>query len=129
MTATAPPLGLDSHGVGVEGAGIVQRFALGRVLAGHLDIAAQRQQTDLVIGIAVLDAKEPRPEAHGERLNADTAQLGHGKMAEFMNHNHHADQDDEGDDGNYNFVEILHRLSEKSFGGSLPGYLNLRYAN
>jgi len=46
-----------------------------------------------------------------------------------MNHNHHADQDDESDDGNYNVVEILHRLSDKSFGGSLPECSNLRYAN
>ena len=37
-----------------------------RVFAGHLDIAAQRQQADLVIRIAMLDAKEARPEAHGE---------------------------------------------------------------
>jgi hypothetical protein len=34
-----------------------------RSLAGHLDEAAEGQQADLVVGVAVLDAEEARPKA------------------------------------------------------------------
>ena len=55
-----------------EGAGIVgenlslragRLEILLRSLAGHLDEAAEGQQADLVVGVAVLDAEEARPKA------------------------------------------------------------------
>ncbi len=60
----------------------------------------------------MLDAEEARPKAEGKRLDAHAAQLGHGKVAEFVDHNHHADQDDEGDGGDQKLVKILHRISD-----------------
>ena len=73
---------------------------LAGVLAGHLDVAAQGQQADLVVGVAVLEAEEARAKAEGERLDADAAELGDGKVAELVDHDHDADQDDKSDGRN-----------------------------
>jgi len=51
--------------MGGKGAGVVHcrgRFFAG-VFAGHFDEAAQGQQADFVIGIAVLESEEARPKA------------------------------------------------------------------
>ncbi len=68
--------------------------------AGHFDVAAQRQQADFVVGIAVFDAEQAGTEANGKRFDADTAELGNGKMSEFMDHHHESEEDDKGDGRN-----------------------------
>src|ERR1035441_3128756 len=104
-----------------EGAGIVDGIALwtfgslaggrfGQGFAGHLDVAAEGQQADLVVGIAAFDAEEAGAEADGEGLDADSAQLGDGEMAEFVNDHHDADEDDESDDCDNDLVKVLHRV-------------------
>ena len=67
-----------------------------RVLAGHFDVAAQGKQADLVVGIAVFEAEQARTEAKGKRLDTHLAELGDGKMAELVDHDHDADKDDKG---------------------------------
>ena len=88
--------------------------SIDRGFAGHLDVAAEGQQADLVIGVAALDAEKARPEADGKCLDADAAELGDGKMAKFVDHHHHANQDNESDGGNDKFVKILHRIKRYS---------------
>ena len=83
---------------------------LGR-LAGHFYVSAQGKQADFVVGFAVLDAEEARPKSHGKRLDADTEELGDGKVAKLMDHHHEADKDDKGNDSDYYCVNILHRLA------------------
>ncbi len=80
------------------------------VLAGHLDVAAQGQQADLVVGVAEFNAEETRAEAEGEGLDADPAELGDGKVAKLVDHNHDTDEDDEGDDiAKASNQKIMHR--------------------
>ena len=85
----------------IGGADLVGGFA------GHFDVAAQGQQADLVVGVAVLDAKEPGPESHGKGFDTHAAQLGDGEVTKFMDYHHHAYKDDEGDNRNQKF---MHRL-------------------
>ena len=44
-------------------------------LAGHLDVAAEGQGGDLVVGVAAAEAEEALAEADGEGLDADAADL------------------------------------------------------
>jgi hypothetical protein len=82
----------DEHalpaGMVEERAGIVWRicrFSAGRLevllrgLAGHFDVAAQGKQADFVVGFAVLEAEEARPEADGKRLDATPQSLARAK--------------------------------------------------
>jgi hypothetical protein len=71
-------------------------YGFARHLAGHFHVAAKRQKTNFVIGVAVLDAEEAGTKAHGERFDADATQLGHGEMAKLVDHDHDANQNDEG---------------------------------
>ena len=95
-------------------AGVAGRFGLRRRLAaahlqilfggfaGHLHVAAQRQQADHVVGFAALEAEEPRAEAEAEGLDAHLAELGDDEVSQLVRHHHDADQNqkrDQRDDG------------------------------
>ena len=58
------------------------------VFAAHLDVAAQRQYVDAVVGVAPPETKQAFAEADGKLLHPDTQQLGHGVMAELVNQDH-----------------------------------------
>jgi hypothetical protein len=64
-------------------------------LTGHLDVAAEGQQADFVVGFSVFEAEEARPEAEGKRLDAYLEELGNGKVSKLMDNYHYADKDDE----------------------------------
>jgi hypothetical protein len=105
----ALPAGMGGKGAGIVGRGDSGRAAgrvadLSEVFAGHFDVAAQGEEADLVVGIAVMKAKEARAEAEGECFDAYLAELGDGEMAEFMDDHHDADQDDKGYNGDEKFM-------------------------
>ena len=92
----------------VDGRTIGGLEVLLRVFARHFDVAAEGKQADLVIGIAVCDADQARTKTDRESLNAHAAELCYGKVAELVDYDHHADQDDKGGDRNQ---KLMHRLS------------------
>jgi hypothetical protein len=72
-------------------AAILGRDLLVGVVAGELDVAAERQKRDAVFGLAPGEAEEARPESDGEpdRLHADG--LPHQQVTQLVEENHHAD--------------------------------------
>ena len=74
----------DQHalpaGMVVQLAGVVGDLFAGD-LARHLDVSAQRQRVDLVVGAAALNADDLLAEADGKGLDADAAGLGHDEVA------------------------------------------------
>ena len=95
----------DEHalpaGVSVEVAGIGGGDAAGcefvaceAHLAGHFDVAAEGDGCELIFGIAAAEAEEAFAEADGEDLNADAAELGDGEVAELVDQNHDAKDDE-----------------------------------
>ena len=98
----ALPAGMGSEGRRIRG-NFVSGF-LGEVLARHLHKSAQREQADLVVGIAVLEAEQARPEAEGEGFDANAAKLGRNKMAQLVQNHDQSDKDDEGSGRNQKFM-------------------------
>jgi len=99
----ALPAGMRGEGAWVAGQvhtfGVFGRGGdLVRSFAGHFDVAAEGQQADLIVGIAVFDAKEAWAKAYGEGFYPDAAEFGDGEVAKLMNDDHYAHKDDEGDD-------------------------------
>ena len=78
------------------------------VLARHLHKPAQREQADLVVGIAVFEAEQARSEAEGEGFDAHSEKLGHDKMTKLVQDHDQADKDDEGCGRNQ---KLMHRWS------------------
>ena len=72
---------------GVGGAGFAG------LLAGHLDVAAERKDVEAVLGFAAAEAEDAFAEADGEGLDADAAELGDGEVAELVDENHDAEDD------------------------------------
>ncbi len=88
-------MGVEVAGVigGVDGVGgrAVGWLAYGlEALAGHLDVAAEGNGCDLVVGVAAAEAEEAFAEADGEDLDADSAEFGDGEVAELVNEDHDA---------------------------------------
>ena len=48
-----------------------------RVLAAHLDVAAERQRVDAIVGLAFSETEQALAEADGKLLNPNSQQLGH----------------------------------------------------
>ncbi len=86
--------------VGVEVAGVGGATSRGRALcreahlAGHLDVAAEGDGGELIVGVAAAEAEETLAEADGEDLDADAAELGDGEVAELVDENHDAEDDE-----------------------------------
>src|SRR5439155_19717800 len=83
-----------------------------RILAGHLDVAAERQRADSIVCVAAAETNQPGPETYRERFNFDFEELGDSEMAEFMNNDDDAKDDkgneDVGRDGsNHEYCYIL----------------------
>ena len=67
------------------------------ILAAHLDVAAERDGVDAVVGLASAEADQPLAESNGELLHSHAQQLGHGIVAKLVDQDHEAQN---GDDGN-----------------------------
>ncbi len=65
------------------------------ILAGHLDVAAERQRADAVFGVAAAEADDGRVEAELELQHADADALGGEKMTELVHEHEHAEHEDE----------------------------------
>ena len=65
------------------------------VLAGHLDVAAERNGTDAVLGVAALDLQDFRPEAQGERQDTNTMPSGREKVSQLMDEDQDAEHEEE----------------------------------
>ncbi len=61
------------------------------ILARHLNVAAEGQQADAVVGIAALEAPDALSEADGEDLDADAAKFCNGEVAELVDDDHDAE--------------------------------------
>ena len=77
------------------------------VVAGHLDVAAEGEHGDAVVGVATPEAEEALAEADGEDLDADAAELGNGEVAELVDQNHDAEDDDKLNDCRHGSEEDL----------------------
>ena len=75
--------------VGGAGAGIF------RVLAGHLDVAAERDRADAVFGVAAPERQQLRAEAQRKRQDADADPPRHHEMAELVDENQDAEDKNE----------------------------------
>ena len=75
------------------------------LLASHLDVAPERQGTDPIIRIPVLEAKQTRPETERKHIDADAKVLGGQEVAELMDQNHDAQDEDHGKDVGENVVQ------------------------
>ena len=111
--ATGPASG-DEHalpaGMVVQVAGVVAGLFAGD-LAGHLDVSAEGQGVDAVVGAVAEEADDALAEADGEGLDADAAPLGDGEVAELVHQHHEAEHEEELNDGR-------HRRSRSSWYGS-----------
>ena len=59
-----------------------------RILARHLDVAAQRQRADAIVGIAAPEAGQALAKADGENVHPDAKRLSGGIMAELVHQDH-----------------------------------------
>ena len=69
---------------------------LGGVVAGHLHVAAERQERDAVVGVARLEAEQARAKAEGEAHDLDPAELGHREVAELVDEDQRPHEQEEG---------------------------------
>ena len=75
------------------------KFISGKThLAGHLDVTAEGDCGDLVLSVAAAKTEEALTKADGEDFDADTAELGDGEVAELVDQNHDAEDDEKLDD-------------------------------
>ena len=70
-----------------------------RIFAAHLDVAAERNGVDAVVGFAAAEAHKPFAESNGELLHAHAQQLGHGIVAELVDQDHEAKDGDHRNNG------------------------------
>ena len=66
-----------------------------RVLAGHLDVAAERQRADAVLGVAAAEADNGRIEAELELQDPDADAFRGQKMPQLVHEYEHAEHEDE----------------------------------
>ena len=72
--------------------------AVSAEFAGEFDVAADGEEGDAVVGIAVTEAEEAGTEADGEGFDANAAELGDDEMAELVNEDEEAEDDGEFND-------------------------------
>ena len=63
----------------------------------ELDVAAHGDEADPVVGLPFLEPEEPLAVAEGEDLDPDADELGHEEVAEFVDEDEDAEDDDEGE--------------------------------
>jgi hypothetical protein len=67
-------------------------------VASELHVAANGEEGDAVIGVAVAEAEEAVADADGEGFDADAAQFPDDEVAELVDEDEHAEDDSEFDD-------------------------------
>ena len=72
---------------------------LALLLAVHLDVAAERKGADQVLGLTPLAAVDTVAEAEGEFQHLHPEELGEQEMAEFMDEDKNAENEDEAEKG------------------------------
>ena len=75
---------------------VLRRDFLVRIVAGELDVSAQRQKRDPVLRLASLDREQFRPEADGEPHRLHAHPLADEQVAELVEEDHDADHQREG---------------------------------
>ncbi len=122
----ALPAGMGGELSWISGALVVAGW---HHLTGHLDVAAERDEGEAVVGVAALDAEETSAEADGEDLDTDAAELGDGEVAELVDEDHDAEDDgklkDCGESGRHKGEENLVRfksLTALDASGGVLGY-------
>ncbi len=73
----------------------IQGEAVAAEFAGHFDVAADGEDGDAVVGIAVAEAEEAGAEADGEGFDTDAAEFGNDEVAELVNEDEEAKDDSE----------------------------------
>ena len=66
----------------------VARTRLHRILASHLDVAAQGKSANAVIGIPAAETKQTLAEPERENINAHAAKFGYRIVAELVDEDH-----------------------------------------
>src|ERR1700733_13588544 len=85
-----------------------------RILAAHLDVAAERNGADTVVCVAFSESQKAFPEANREHFDPNSKQFGGGIVSEFMNQDHEPQDRTDSDDSS---KKVRHRFS-KSLGKS-----------
>ncbi len=67
------------------------------ILATHLDVAAEWNGADAVVGVPFAEAEQPLAEPNGEDFDSYTQPLGHSIVAQLMDQDHEAEDDDDRD--------------------------------
>src|SRR5262249_52919141 len=70
-------------------------------LADHLHVAAHRNRRQAVLGLLAPPARQYRTKADREALDADTGPAGHQEVAELVDEDQDADDDNEREDGGH----------------------------
>src|SRR5208337_4460211 len=91
----ALPAGLGHEFVGSAGGLGVAGIDFGDVLAGHADVAAERDGADTPVGLAPLEAEEARAEADGEDVDADAEETSDDEVSPLVNEDENAEDEDE----------------------------------
>ena len=95
----ALPARLGLKLVGVAGGGFVGIFA------GHLDVAAERQQAHPVIGFALFETPQALAESERKHFHADAKIFCRQKVAQLVDEDHHPQNDHHGKQVGYDYVE------------------------
>src|SRR5260370_33816934 len=80
--------------LGEEGAGVVGIFVT-RLLASHFHVAAEEDGAKAEIRLTLLEAEQPRAEAKAEGVHTHIEKASGPVMAQFVDENHHPDEDQE----------------------------------
>ncbi len=75
-----------------EAAGIAGAF-VARLLARHLDVAAEQKRGEAEVGFALAEAEQPRAETEAEGFHLDVEKARRPEMPEFVDQDHDPDQD------------------------------------
>src|SRR5581483_9576050 len=81
------------------------------VLAAHFDVAAQGDSADAVVGITLLEAGQALAEANGESFDPHSKPFGRDVVAKFVDQDHEAEDDADGENGGNKIVHAKKVLS------------------
>ncbi len=70
------------------------------IVTGHAHVTAEGQRAEAVIGVTTLHAKNARAEAERKHVHAHAAKLGGHEVSPFVDKNHDAQDDGDGDEIN-----------------------------
>src|SRR6185437_10275566 len=71
----------------------IGRGLIPRLIARHFDVTAEQDSRKSEVGVALLETEKPWAETDAEGLHSDVEQTRRPIMAQFVNQDHHPDQD------------------------------------